>query len=814
MGADTLNGDAGDDALFGQGGADIINGGDGNDLIDGGSGIDAVNGGADNDTLYGGEGTEETVHGDAGDDILHSGGEGHYYGDAGDDLVYAGLTAGVNEFLDGGTGSDTVNTTTWNGTYVVDLAAGTTNFDESFTNFENVVTGNGADTITGTDGDNVIRTQGGIDSVNAGDGDDTVAGGGAGDTLNGGNGIDTLDYATSTGAVTILLASNSASGGDAAGDIISSFENVIGSVLSDVLTGDSNANVLAGGAGGDTLDGADGIDTLDYSRSSTGVTVDLAAGTAAGGEATGDAISNFENLIGSNAGDTLTGDSNANNLAGGDGNDALDGGAGADTLVGGGGDDTYIVNHIGDTVTESAGQGIDEVRSNLAFTLGANLENLILTGASVIKGTGNAADNEITGNGAANTLTGESGDDTLDGNGGNDTLVGGLGNDTYYIDLGDNMTEKSGEGADTVMSRLDSFTLANNFENLTYAGAGDFTGTGNSAANVVRGDDGNDTLSGGRGADTLIGGLGDDTYTVDNPGDVVDETGGGGIDTVRTSASHTLEAGIENLVQLGSVTTTGTGNGLANTMTGNNIANRLNGMGGDDTIIGGNGADTLKGGDDNDTVTGGGDNDLLMGEAGNDVIDGGTGDDDMRGGTGDDTYVVNSVTDVVSEAGGGGMDTVQSIVAWTLASGIENLVITTSQSVAGTGNAGDNTITGGAGANTLSGLGGVDVINGSGGADTINGGAGADMLTGGTGNDLFIFAAGQANGDTVLDFDGNGASTGDRLRFTGFGTEAAGATFIQLDATNWQVTSANGAITEVITFANAAPVHTEDYVFV
>ena len=111
QGADTIDGGAGDDALFGGGGGDTINGGIGNDYIDGGSGGDIIHGGDGNDVVYGGDGTEENAHGDDGDDILYSGGEGHYYGDAGYDRIYAGLTAGVNEILDGGADIDTIDTT-------------------------------------------------------------------------------------------------------------------------------------------------------------------------------------------------------------------------------------------------------------------------------------------------------------------------------------------------------------------------------------------------------------------------------------------------------------------------------------------------------------------------------------------------------------------------------------------------------------------------------------------------------------------------------------------------------------------------------
>ncbi len=115
---------------------------------------------------------------------------------------------------------------------------------------------------------------------------------------------------------------------------------MIGSDYADTLTGDTGANVLEGGGGADILDGGAGTDTASYAGSSAGVTVDLGAGTASGGDAQGDVLSNIENLTGSAYADTLTGDTGANVLDGGAGDDTLYGGAGDDSLRGGLGDDT------------------------------------------------------------------------------------------------------------------------------------------------------------------------------------------------------------------------------------------------------------------------------------------------------------------------------------------------------------------------------------------------------------------------------------------------------------------------------------------
>src|SRR5262249_39510066 len=250
----------------------------------------------------------------------------------------------------------------------------------------------------------------------------------------------------------------------------------------------------------------------------------------------------IENLTGSAFADVLTGNTAANVLVGGLGNDKLDGAAGADTMIGGIGNDTYVVDNAGDVVTENAGEGIDEVQTALAgYTLGANVENLTLTGVANIAGNGNALDNVITGNAGNNVLSGNGGNDILIGNGGNDTLnggtgadkmIGGAGNDTYVVDdAGDVVIENAGEGTDLVQTVLNALTLSPNVENLTFTGVGNFAGTGNALANTITGGAGNDTLDGGVGADTLIGGAGDDIYKVDQTADVITEAAGAGTRT-------------------------------------------------------------------------------------------------------------------------------------------------------------------------------------------------------------------------------------------------------------------------------------------
>ncbi|MBK6632655.1 MAG: putative Ig domain-containing protein, partial [Betaproteobacteria bacterium] len=212
-------------------------------------------------------------------------------------------------------------------------------------------------------------------------------------------------------------------------------------------------------------------------------------------------------------GQTFTGTSGNDTLTGMSGDDTLDGGAGSDTMRGGKGNDIYIVGSTGDKVFENAGEGSDEIRSSVTFTLSANVENLILTGTSAINGTGNDLDNVLIGNSAKNTLK------------------GGLGNDTYFVSSTDVVTETANQGIDTVSSG-GTWTLGSNLENLLLTGTTAINGTGNTLSNYLRGNTANNTLKGGTGIDLLEGGAGNDTLSDSTASDRGYFNGGAGTDTL------------------------------------------------------------------------------------------------------------------------------------------------------------------------------------------------------------------------------------------------------------------------------------------
>ena len=768
QGDDYLDGGIGNDVLYGHGGADTLYGGDGTDTLLGGDGNDEIDGGLGNDALYGDAG-DDSMAGGAGDDRLYGGAGNDYVdGGAGNDTLVGGAGADI---LAGGDGQDT---------YVLNAGFGVDRIVDTNTNgvrFNFAFAGAGLILGLGSLKISFANHPGDVLHIDGFD---------PNDPLNTSS-ITTFQFTDRTMSLQQLLDVGMDLTGTPLEDFIQGTamtEHIHALESNDVVYAAGGNDVVDAGPGDDTVYGGDGNDTLD----------------------------------GGTGGDALHGDAGNDSLSGSAGNDLLDGGAGADAMAGGTGNDTYIVDNVFDTVTENANEGVDLVQSSVNRTLSANVENLTLTGGNDISGWGNSLDNTLIGNDGHNQLVGGGGNDVLDGGAGNDALFGGsgddvldggagadamfggTGDDTYVVDTAaDTIGENAGEGTDTVQSSIDYSLAGTNLENITLTGAADINATGNAADNVLTGNSGNNILDGkgGNGIDSMAGGAGDDTYIV-RAGDVVIEQANEGIDTVRSFGDYTLGDHVENL-ELKGFATAGTGNALDNVIHGTVHA---------DTLAGGAGNDTLYG-DFEDF--GQAYNQFLVGNlitdpdfksavdfvAGGDVLDGGAGADVMVGGIGDDTYIVDDASDQVIEKYAGytyvsvingiytpgwnrqivDIDTVNASVSHALSTNVENLNLTGTADINGTGNALDNVITGNSGVNTLAGGGGNDRLDGGAGADVMDGGAGDDTYYVDNAGDVAVENAPAGGHDKVnasVDFT-LGANIED-LQLTGNAIRGAGNT--------------------------------------
>lgn len=554
-------------------------------IITGNAGSNVIRGG------YNGGG-RDTMRGGAGDDIYYASELGSAQGPtAGDDAIVELASEGFDTVVTNSydyalpdgvevlIGQAQTGWKDWNNNPILAKLTGNASANVIYGHINSNVPGNlidggaGADTMIGGAGNDTFI----VDSVN-----DVVveAGNGGTDTVQSSATLTLaahVEYLVLTGSAAI---------------------NGVGNVLNNRLAGNAAANTLDGGVGNDTMVGGAGNDTYIVDAAEDAVVElpgegdDLVQATV-----TYALAANVEHLrlMGTSA---INGNGNAFNnwLVGNAAANILDGGAGTDNLLGGAGDDTYVLDVASDVVTENFNCGIDTVRIGTSYALTSNVESLVLTGMSVINGTGNTLDNRLTGNAAANTLNGGAG---------SDTMLGGAGDDIYIVDtVGDAVVEGAGEGSDLVQASV-SYTLAAEIERLTLSDASAIDGTGNSLANVLIGNRannqltggaGNDTLDGGLGNDIMVGGVGDDIYVVDSSADVVAENVGEGSDLVQATISYALGTNVEHLRLMGSAAINGSGNAFNNWLIGNQSDNQLNGGAGGDVLDGGLGMDTLIGG--------------------------------------------------------------------------------------------------------------------------------------------------------------------------------------------------------------------------
>jgi len=425
-------------------------------------------------------------------------------------------------------------------------------------------------------------------------------------------------------------------------------DTLYGTGAADTISGLGGNDTLKGFGGADRLDGGAGIDTAFYSDSTVGVGVNLATGRGFGGSAEGDTLFNIENLFGSSHNDTLTGNDGNNTLTGLTGNDILKGAGGDDRLAGDDGNDTL-----------KGGGGADYLHGGAGFDTVSYTESTVGVFVSLYNNVGAYGEAEgdtfvfienVTGSGHNDNLWGHDGVNVLNGLEGNDSL--------------------KGYGAD----------------------------------DTLRGEAGDDFLDGGTGADTMIGGTGNDTYIVDNAGDRITESGGEGLDTVRTSVSYALAPfGGPDIEVLETTDPTGTG------------AINLTGNGSGQQIIGNDGANRIHGG---------GGSDELVGRGGN------------------DTYRLPGPNDVIVENGGQGIDTVLAMGTYVLTPGADvEFLIADDYYLPGVNLTGNET---------------GNIVRGSGSNDILNGREGRDELFGNDGQDSFLFNTtldAATNVDLILDFN-------------------------------------------------------------
>ncbi len=495
--ANILTGTIGDDTLFGMDGDDTLSGDSGGDLLNGGSGADSMAGGNGNDTYVVDSIQDSVIESSVtgGVDQVRSSID-YILGNNLENLtlVNTANSKGVgnklanfivgndgNNVLNGKAGIDSLNGGKGSDIYVFDSAAdhpdaevadtgnagtdeirfaasaaGTLNLFAGDTGIERVVIGTGLDinavttattalnvnaaavlnalSISGNAGINILWGTALGDTIDAGAGDDKLIGGGGNDILNGGIGNDiyVMNAATDHQAAEISDSSGTA-------DEIRFASTNSGETLK-LFAGEAGIEKVTIGTGTAAAVVSTALTALnvDASLASYGLVI---VGNAGNNQLVGTAF--IDNILGGAGDDTLRG-----NL----GNDILDGGVGNDSLIGGGGDDTYFVDSELDQISEGADasiNGMDTVmQSSVSYTLGANVENLMLSGKAALNGTGNGSDNTITGNASINILAGASGSDSLYGLAGNDILYGGEGSDTLIGGVGnDELT--GGAGSDT-----------------------------------------------------------------------------------------------------------------------------------------------------------------------------------------------------------------------------------------------------------------------------------------------------------------------------------------------------------------------------
>ncbi|QOZ26153.1 calcium-binding protein [Bradyrhizobium sp. CCBAU 51753] len=483
-------------------------GGTGNDVLKGGSGANTLAGGAGDDVYFVNKATDTiTELSGEGNDAVFASSSSYTLSANVENLFYlgtqsfTGIGSAADNWIQGGVGSD----------YLIGLAGNDTLYDG----------GSSPDALQGGTGDDTYVVEAASDNLIefAGEGHDRVLTTIASFTL--GANLEDLKYSGNQNFTGI------------------------GNELDNTIQGGSGNDFLSGLGGDNVLNGGGGSDTADYSAAPAAITASLATGHGLNGYGGTDTYISIENITGSNYNDTIIGDGGNNTLSGGGGADTLVGGDGNDTLIdgagaantmqGGTGNDTYVVQTVGDSITEFANEGTDLVQTGLGFLiLVSNVENLTHTGSNDFIGIGNELNNLIIGGTGNDYLVGGAGNDTLIDGSGLNTLQGGNGDDIYAVQSNaDTVFELIFQGADEVQTFLASYTLPANVEKLTFVGGTSHEGTGNTLNNI---------FTGATGDDTVTGAGGNDTYNY--------RTAGNGFDTINDFNADNANAAEHDVIDL------------------------------------------------------------------------------------------------------------------------------------------------------------------------------------------------------------------------------------------------------------------------
>ncbi len=697
-GGDTLRGSEGNDQLLGGDGGDALFGDAGDDVLDGGAGDDMLAGGGGNDSLRGGAGAnryrfaagdgQDTVFPTSGSDVLE-----FAAGIAAADVAVARV--GNDLVLARADSTDRVRVAGWYGSGAAPLAAvefaDGTRWERDFLaregeyNREGVtLTGTTAgDTLTGTAGNDVLRGDGdddflyggaGRDVLDAGAGNDHAFGGpgddrfvnlNTGNRLFGGTGSDTYEVASGHGRLVTIVETPH--------------------VVDGVVSADHNRIVFGAGITPDSLTVSTGA--LDHFR----------------------ALDDFAHGGRYDPADLVIGQDNFGMLGGGYLSGTPWGGSRLPT-------DTRFSVETGNLYAAHQMAG--------AIQYGADQDRVLIKDGTLDRiQTYAFADGTVWSHAqmlalAAQQQAGSDGDDVIDGRFGTDIVLGGVGNDTlagyesgdYLYGEAGNDSLDGGAGVDYLDGGAGDDALGGGGgSDYLFGGIGGDNITGGAGNDYVEAGDGNDVVDGGDGIDHLDGGDGNDILS-----------GGAGDDFMQGDTWH---AGISTG---GIVTTVFATTAGHDELHGGEGDDTVYGLNGDDRLHGDDGADYLEGGNGSDVLFGGAGDDVLRGDTaasmdfpGNDWLDGGAGADDMQGGAYNDTYVVDDAGDRVVEAAlypnasgflvvDGGIDLVRSAITYTLTANVENLTLTGSDALDGTGNALNNVITGNDATNVLTGLAGND----------------------------------------------------------------------------------------------------------